>query len=75
MSQPEVGADPVRRRAGLLSSLVKLYASAKTLIENDSSTEEAQQLLAKLHERYTTPNVKILFSCRTTRMKRDINRS
>ena len=53
MSQPEVGADPVRRRAGLLSSLVKLYATAKTLIENDSSTEEAQQLLAKLHERYT----------------------
>ena len=53
MSQPEVGADPIRRRAGLLSSLVKLYASAKTLIESDGPAEEAQQLIDKLHERYT----------------------
>ena len=52
MSQPEVRPDPIRRRAGLLSSLVKLYAGIKTLIENDGTAEEAQQLIAKLHERY-----------------------
>ena len=45
-------ADPVRRRAGLLSSLVKLYVSVKELIDEDGSTEDATKLQEKLSERY-----------------------
>ena len=40
-------ADPVRRRAGLLSSLVKLYVSVKELIEEDGSAEDAANLQEK----------------------------
>ena len=42
----------MRRRAGLLSSLVKLYVSVKELIEEDGSTEDATRLQEKLNERY-----------------------
>ena len=45
-------ADPVRRRAGLLSSLVKLYVSVKELTDEDGSTEDAAKLQEKLSERY-----------------------
>ena len=52
MSQPGE-ADPIRRRAGLLSALVKLYVNAQKLMDKGGSTEEAQQLHDKLYERYT----------------------
>ena len=52
MSQVSIEADPVRRRAGLLSALVKLYVNAKTLIDKDGSAEEALQLQEKLQVRY-----------------------
>ena len=53
MSQQGHEANPVRRRAGLISALVKLYVNVKSLIEDDASAEEALQLHEKIHERYT----------------------
>ena len=52
MSQPKPDVHPVRRRAGLLSALAKLYASVRNLIETDGSTEEALGIQQKLDERY-----------------------
>ena len=52
MSQVSIEADPVRRRAGLLSALVKLYVNAKTLINKDGSAEEALQLQKELQVQY-----------------------
>ena len=53
MSQPGGEADPIRRRAGLLSALVKLYVNAQKLMDKGGSAEDAQELHDKLHERYT----------------------
>ena len=53
MSQPGGEADPIRRRAGLLSALVKLYVNAQKLMDKGGSADDAQQLHDKLHERYT----------------------
>ena len=44
MSQNEGEVDPVRRRAGLISALVKLYVKAQKLLDEDGSAEEAVQL-------------------------------
>ena len=52
MSQAEVEVDPVRRRAGLLSWLAKLYVSIKAAIEGDSASEDVLQLQDKLNTRY-----------------------
>ena len=52
MSQPDLDANPVRRRAGLLSALVKNYVNVKKLIENDGSAEDGIQLQEKLNEQY-----------------------
>ena len=52
MSHTGTEADPVRRRAGLLSALVKLYVNAQKLMDKGGSAEEAQQLLDKIHDRY-----------------------
>ena len=52
MSQVSIEADPVRRRAGFLSALVKLYVNAKTFIDKDGSAEEALQLQEKLQVQY-----------------------
>ena len=52
MSQHELDANPVRRRAGLLSALVKNYVNVKKLIENDGSAEDGIQLQEKLNEQY-----------------------
>ena len=53
MSQAGAEADPIRRRAGLLSALVKLYVNAQKLMDKGGSADDAQQLHDKLHERYT----------------------
>ena len=53
MSQAGAEADPIRRRAGLLSALVKLYVNAQKLMAKGGSADDAQQLLDKLTERYT----------------------
>ena len=53
MSQAGAEADPIRRRAGLLSALVKLYVNAQKLMDKGGSADDAQQLYDKLHERYT----------------------
>ena len=45
---------PVRRRAGLLSSLAKLYATVRRLLNSEGTTEEALELQQKLHARYTS---------------------
>ena len=52
MSQPDLDANPVRRRAGLLSALVKNYVNVKKLIENDGAAEDGIQLQEKLNEQY-----------------------
>ena len=52
MSQVSIEADSLRRRAGLLSALVKLYVNAKTLINKDGSAEEATQLQEELQVQY-----------------------
>ena len=44
MSQHEAEVDPVRRRAGLISALVKLYVKAQKLLDEDGSADEAAQL-------------------------------
>ena len=54
MSQAESEADPIRRRAGLISALVKLYVNAQKLMDKGGSAEDAQQLQDKLQERYVT---------------------
>ena len=54
MSQPETHAHPVRRRAGLLSALSRLYATVRRFIDSGGSTEDALELQQKLHERYAT---------------------
>ena len=53
MSQPATHAHPVRRRAGLLSALTRLYTAVRRLIDFGGSTEEAQEIQQKLHDRYT----------------------
>ena len=53
MSQPAKQVHPVRRRAGLLSALTKLYTAVRRLIDSGGSTEEAQEIQHKLHDRYT----------------------
>ena len=52
MSQHELDTDPARRRAGLLSALVKNYVNVKKLIENDGSAEDGIQLQEKLNDQY-----------------------
>ena len=52
MSQPNQDVHPVRRRAGYLSALSKLYKSVQRLIEVEGPTEDALALQEKLHERY-----------------------
>ena len=54
MSHPETHAHPVRRRAGLLSALSRLYTTVRRFIDTGGSTEEAVELQQKLHERYAT---------------------
>ena len=53
MSQKGINVHPVRRRAGYLSALSKLYKSVQRLIETDGTTEDALQLQEKLNDRYT----------------------
>ena len=53
MSQHDGEVDPVRRRAGLISALVKLYVKTQKLLDEDGSQEDAVQLQEKPHERYT----------------------
>ena len=45
--------DPMRSRAGYLSSLSKLYTSISELIQSNGSTDEASDLQYKLIARYT----------------------
>ena len=52
MSQPS-HAHPVRRRAGLLSALTRLYTAVRRLIDLGGSDEEALEIQQKLHDRYT----------------------
>ena len=52
MSQKGKDVHPVRRRAGLLSALAKLYGAVGTLLDGNGTTEEALQIQQKLHERY-----------------------
>ena len=56
MSQAAKGKDvhPVRRRAGYLSSLSKLYTTVRRFIDSGGSTEEAVELQQKLQERYAS---------------------
>ena len=53
MSQKGKAVHPVRRRAGLLSALAKLYGAVQTLLDSEGTAEEAIQIQQKLHERYT----------------------
>ena len=53
MSQKGKDVHPVRRRAGFLSALAKLYGAVRTLIHSEGTAEEALQIQQKLHERYT----------------------
>ena len=52
MSQPATYAHPVRRRAGFLSALTRLYTAVRRLIDFGGSTEEAQEIQQKLHDRF-----------------------
>ena len=52
MSQHGKNVDPIRRRAGLLSSLAKLYAAVQNLLDSDGSTDDALVIQEKLTERY-----------------------
>ena len=52
MSQPS-HAQPVRRRAGLLSALTRLYTAVRRLVDLGGSEEEALEIQQKLHDRYT----------------------
>ena len=45
---------PVRRRAGLLSALAKLYTAVRGIVEFEGTTEEALSIQQKLHERYVS---------------------
>ena len=54
MSQPKPDVHPVRRRAGLLSALSKLYTTVRRFIDSGGATEDALDLQQKLHERYAT---------------------
>ena len=54
MSQHEHDTDPARRRAGLLSALVKNYVNVKKLIERDGSAEDGIQLREKLNDQYVS---------------------
>ena len=53
MSQKGKDVHPVRRRAGFLSALAKLYSAVRTLLNSEGTAEEALQIQQKLHERYT----------------------
>ena len=48
-----INVHPVRRRAGYLSALSKLYKSVQRLIDTEGTTEDALELQDKLHDRYT----------------------
>ena len=52
MSQKENDVHPVRRRAGLLSALAKLYTAVRGIVENEGTAEEALTVQRKLNERY-----------------------
>ena len=54
MAEPAKNVHPVRRRAGLLSALSKLYTNIQRLIDSGGSTEDALELQQKLQERYAT---------------------
>ena len=45
---------PVRRRAGMLSALSKVYAGVRILLDSEGTTEEALEFQEKLHERCTS---------------------
>ena len=45
--------DPLRRRAGLLSALTRTYNEAYRLMKNRGTSEEVEQLRAKIEDRYT----------------------
>ena len=47
-----INVHPVRRRAGYLSALSKLYKSIQRLIDMEGSTEDALELQEKLNVRY-----------------------
>ena len=51
MSHKEPHAHPVRRRAGLLSALSKLYTTVRRFIDSGGSSEDALVLQQKLQER------------------------
>ena len=53
MSQKGINVHPVRRRAGYLSALSKLYKTIQRHIDTEGTTEDALELQAKLHNRYT----------------------
>ena len=52
MSQKGIKVHPVRRRAGYLSALSKLYKSVQRLVDIEGSTEDALELQEKLNVRY-----------------------
>ena len=45
--------DPLRRRAGLLSSLSRVYNEAERLINSGGSHEEVEEIRVKIEQRYT----------------------
>ena len=45
--------DPLRRRAGLLSSLSRVYNEAERLMNFNGSHEEVEQVRAKIEQRYS----------------------
>ena len=53
MSQKGINVHPVRRRAGYLSALSKLYKSVQRFVDIEGSTEDALELQEKLNVRYT----------------------
>ena len=54
MSHQSRDVDPVRRRAGLLGALARLYEAVHDLIQNRKSKEVASDLLEKLTVRYAS---------------------
>ena len=53
MSQVGKDPDPLRRRAGLLSALSRIYSEAYRLMKNGGTPEEIEQLRARIEDRYT----------------------
>ena len=52
MSQVGKDPDPLRRRAGLLSALSRIYNEAYRLMKNGGTPEEVEQLRAKIEDGY-----------------------